>query len=366
MVAYAGWSMPVLYRGIVAEHCAVRQNAGLFDVSHMGRLDITGSRALNAVNRLISNDLQRVPDGRALYACCCRSDGGILDDLIVYRQSCEHILVICNAANHAKIAAHFAIELGDGASLSDLSRATGLLALQGPESVNVARALGFAKSVDLPRFSFCTETLGRATVMVARTGYTGEDGFEIVVPAEETPLCWQAIIEAGTPYGIVPVGLGARDTLRLEACLSLYGHEIDETTQPFEAGLGFAVKLDGRDFIGQSALLRISGEPPKRKLVGLAMRGRGIARENYKLLDGAGRVIGKVTSGAPGPTVGKNIALGYLPTDFARVGLPVFVDCRGKAVEAEVVPTPFYKRAPATRTPQVSSRSMTKRLPQKN
>ena len=347
--------MPVLYSGIVAEHCAVRQNAGLFDVSHMGRLEITGRHALDAVDRLITNDLQHTADGRAIYACCCRSDGGILDDLIVYRHSVERILVICNAANHAKIAAHFASELGSDAQLADMSLATGLLALQGPESVKIADDLGLTKATKLARFSFCSETMGRVPVLVARTGYTGEDGFEIVVPTEDLITCWQSIMQAGMQCGIVPVGLGARDTLRLEACLSLYGHEIDETIHPFEAGLGFAVKLDNRDFIGRSALLRIKNEPPKRKLVGLEMRGRGIARENYKLQDGAGHVIGKVTSGAPGPTLGKNIALGYVPTRLEQFGSSVFVDCRGKAIEAEVVPTPFYKRPQITRTRQVST-----------
>ena len=344
MVPYAGWLMPVMYGGIVAEHNAVRNHAGIFDVSHMGRLEIVGEDALVAVNRLITNDLERVADGRALYACCCNADGGILDDLIAYRQSLKRVLVICNAANHAKVAAHFAQTLGQGAKLQDISQASGLLALQGPSAVEVIRSLGLSAAATLPKFSFCEENLGSVRVVAARTGYTGEDGFEIVVPAQASVSIWNTLLEAGAPFGVVPVGLGARDTLRLEACLSLYGHEIDESTHPFEAGLGFAVRLEKRDFIGQPALVRIRNQQLERKLVGFVMRGRGIARERYTLLDTDGKPVGKVTSGAPAPALGKNIGLGYVPIDLAPVGTTILVDCRGKCIEAEVVRTPFYKR----------------------
>jgi aminomethyltransferase len=310
----------------------------------MGRLEITGARALEAANRLITNDLQRVANGHAVYACCCQADGGILDDLILYRHSAERVLVICNAANHGKIASHFARELGSEARLADISSDTGLLALQGPESARIAKALGLSPAVGLEKFSFCEATLEGVTVLVARTGYTGEDGFEIVIPAASLVSSWKAILRAGEPYGVAPVGLGARDTLRLEACLSLYGHEIDETTHPLEAGLGFAVKLDKPEFIGKDALTRIKSQPLNRKLVGLEMRGRGIAREGYPIADASQLVIGRVTSGAPAPSLGKSIALGYVPTTSAAVGTTLMVDCRGKFVEAMIVPTPFYRR----------------------
>ena len=345
LVPYAGWSMPVQYSGIVAEHTAVRRHAGLFDVSHMGRLEITGPRALEGANRLITNDLQRTADGHAVYACCCKDDGGILDDLIVYRHSSERIFVICNAANHQKIAGHFAKELGEGSKVTDLSLVTGLLALQGPESAAIAGELGLSQAVRLTRFSFCEDRLGTVPVLITRTGYTGEDGFEIVVPAADLVSCWNAILSKGAPRGLVPIGLGARDTLRLEACLSLYGHEIDEATHPLEAGLGFAVKLDKQDFVGKAALVKAKAEPSRRKLVGLVVLGRGIAREGYPILDLSRQVIGRVTSGAPGPSVGKNIALGYVPIASSSVGSSLLVDCRGKPVESEVVPTPFYRHA---------------------
>lgn len=345
LVPYAGWSMPVQYDGIVAEHRAVRQHAGLFDVSHMGRLEITGPRALEATNRLVTNDLQRVADGHAVYACCCNAGGGILDDLILYRHSPSRVLVICNAANHQKIAGHFERELGSGATLTDISVATGLLALQGPEAASIALAVGLPEAVGLKRFSFCETNLLGFPVLVARTGYTGEDGFEIVVPAAELVACWGILLKAGSSRGLVPVGLGARDTLRLEACLSLYGHEIDEATNPLEAGLGFAVKLDKADFIGRSALAAAKSKPSERKLVGIEMRGRGIAREGYAVVDSSHQVIGRVTSGAPGPSVGRNIGLAYVPTSSSVVGTPLLVDCRGKFIEAEVVPTPFYRRS---------------------
>ena len=345
LVPYAGWTMPVQYSGIVAEHTAVRRYAGLFDVSHMGRLEITGPRALEGTDRLITNDLQRTADGHAVYACCCKDDGGILDDLIVYRHSAEHIFVICNAANLQKIAGHFARELGEGSKLTDLSSVTGLLALQGPESAAIADDLGLSNAVRLTRFSFCEDRLGSVPVLITRTGYTGEDGFEIVVPAADLVNCWKTILSKGASRGLVPIGLGARDTLRLEACLSLYGHEIDETTHPLEAGLGFAVKLNKQDFVGRAALVKAKSEPFRRKLVGLVVLGRGIAREGYPIMNLSGQVIGKVTSGAPGPSVGKNIALGYVPVASSTVGSSLLVDCRGKPVESEVVPTPFYRRA---------------------
>ena len=346
LVPYAGWEMPVQYTGIVAEHRSVRERAGLFDVSHMGRLSITGPRAIDAVNRLITNDLLRIADGRAVYACCCRADGGILDDVIVYRHGPEHIVVVCNASNHDKILNHFQAEIAGGPRLEDISDGTSLIALQGPRALDIIRRASAGPLPDIAKFQFSPATLGTLKITLARTGYTGEDGFEIFLSATDAKGCWNALLDAGSSLGLSPIGLGARDTLRLEACLPLYGHEIDETIHPFEAGIGFAVKLDKPDFIGQAALRARKAEPATRKLSGLIMTGRGVARDHYAVLDDAGGNIGHVTSGAPSPTLGRSIALAYLPVAVARIGAQVNVDCRGKAVSAEVVPIPFYKRSP--------------------
>ena len=345
IVPYAGWKMPVQYAGIVAEHNCVRQQAGLFDVSHMGRLEITGPRALDAVNRLITNDLLRVPNGRAVYACCCRADGGILDDIIAYRHSPEHVLVVCNASNLDKILGHFESELGEGAHLVNLSPTTGLLALQGPRALDIINKVSQKPLTDLPKFSFASAKITDTDALVARTGYTGEDGFEIFIPAGDLAACWRSLLDAGKSYGISPIGLGARDTLRLEACLSLYGHEIDESIHPLEAGIGFAVKLDKSDFLGRTALLERKAQTSTRKLAGLMMTGRGVARDGYAVIDAQGHNLGRVTSGAPSPTLGRNIAMAYLPPALTAIGTTVQVDCRGKAVSAEVVPMPFYKRS---------------------
>ena len=225
-----------------------------------------------------------------------------------------------------------------------MSASTSLLALQGPASSQIIDRICSKQSSSLAKFEFAPATIGAADVYLARTGYTGEDGFEIFLPAQHAVSCWNLIMEAGLPLGLSPIGLGARDTLRLEACLPLYGHEIDETIHPFEAGIGFAVKLDKRDFLGLPALLAKKAQPPTRKLCGLVMTGRGVARDHYSVLDESGRNVGHVTSGAPSPTLGRSIALAYLPMALATVGTQVNVDCRGKPVLAEVVPIPFYKR----------------------
>jgi aminomethyltransferase len=336
--------MPVQFQGIVTEHHAVRQCAGLFDVSHMGRLRVTGDNAVAAVDRLVTNSVIATPTGRAVYGCCCNASGTILDDLICYRESDRSVFIICNAANHQKIRAHFEGELPNQVALEDLSLSTGLLALQGPRTFDVLDALNADWAKRLAKMEFMTGTVAGTAVTVARTGYTGELGVEIVCPSERLVALYTALVDAGKPFSLEPAGLGCRDTLRLEARLSLYGNEIDETTHPFEAGLGWTVKLDKPDFIGKSALLALRQSGLSRTLVGLEMLGRGIARHGYVLSTLDGQSIGHVTSGAPSPTLGKNIALGYVPSTYATVGTLLLVDCRGKAVEAKVVPTPFYRR----------------------
>lgn len=347
LVPFAGWEMPIQYQGITAEHQAVRQRAGLFDVSHMGELEIRGPGALEAVNALITNDLARAADGQAVYTCCCNERGTILDDLIVYRRNPEHVLVVCNASNRDKISAHFESRIGSRCAFRDVSDETALLALQGPRALGVLQAAG--SSLDaagaLRSFRFADAEVAGVRCTIARTGYTGEDGVEIFCAWADSPKLWDALLEAGRGEGIVPVGLGARDTLRLEARLSLYGNEIDETTNPIEAGLGWTVKLDKPEFVGREAIAEIKARGPSRTLVGFEMTGRGIARHGYPLLDASGAVVGVCTSGGPSPTLGKNIGLGYLPPELGAIGTEFSVDCRGKSVPAVVVKTPFYKRA---------------------
>ncbi|MCC6556598.1 MAG: glycine cleavage system aminomethyltransferase GcvT [Polyangiaceae bacterium] len=347
MVPFAGWVMPVQYRGVTEEHRAVRGAAGLFDVSHMGELLLGGQHSAQVVDHLITNNASRLVDGQALYTCACNEAGTILDDLIVYRIEATRWLIVCNASNREKIAAHFARAAEGHCDFEDASDRTAMIALQGPRALDVAaRAGDDGPSLgELASFHFRDATLAGVRCRVARTGYTGEDGIELFCASEDAAQVWRALLEAGAPLGIEPAGLGARDTLRLEARLSLYGNDIDETTNPIEAGLGWVVKLDKGEFIGRAALQKIKEHGPTRRLVGFEMTGRGIARHGYPLLDATGQKVGVCTSGSPAPTVGKNIGLGYLPASMAAIGTPFLVDCRGRTIEAVVVKTPFYKRA---------------------
>jgi aminomethyltransferase len=344
IIPFAGWEMPVQYAGIVEEHRAVRERAGLFDVSHMGELWLRGPRAQQVVDSLVTNDVGQLPVGKALYTCACDAGGTILDDLIIYRVAPEEVLVVCNAGNRAKMAPHFAAAAQGQCAFEDESDATALLALQGPHAPEVLAALGAPLQLtSLVRFGVARAQLAGSSVLAARTGYTGEDGFELFVPAGEAAQLWSALLEAGRDAGLVPIGLGARDTLRLEAALRLYGNDIDETTDPWEAGLGWTVKLEGRSFLGSDALRERKQRGPARKLVGLEMVGRGIARHGYPVLQ-TGTAVGVVTSGSPCPTLGKNLALAYVPVAHAALGTPLQVEVRGKGVDAKVVAIPFYKR----------------------
>lgn len=346
IVPFAGWQMPVQYAGISAEHQAVRERAGLFDVSHMGELELRGPGAAALVDRLVTNDLTRVEAQQAMYTVCCNEQGTILDDLIVYKRSEQDVLVVCNASNRDKIVGHFQRALEGGVALSDATEQTALIALQGPRALGILAKAGASIDVagSLGAFRFRPATVAGVATTIARTGYTGEDGVELFCAWADAPALWRGLLDAGAADGIAPAGLGARDTLRLEARLSLYGNEIDQTTNPIEAGLGWTVKLDKPQFVGKAALERIRQEGPARKLVGFEMTGRGIARHGYPLLDRDGREVGVCTSGAPSPTLGKNIGLGYLPAEMSEVGTELLVDCRGKQVPAVVVKTPFYRR----------------------
>jgi aminomethyltransferase len=347
IVPFAGWEMPVQYKGVTEEHKAVRTAAGLFDVSHMGEIILTGEHAGQVVDYLVTNDTSRLVDGQALYTVACNEAGAILDDLIVYRIEAKRWLIVCNASNREKIAAHFRAAADNHCTFEDASDKTALLALQGPKAFEIATRAGGdgPRLSETASFHFRDAILANVRCTVARTGYTGEDGIEIFCAPSDARQLWRTLLDAGGPLGIEAAGLGARDTLRLEARLSLYGNDIDEATNPIEAGLGWVVKLGKGDFLGKEALAKLKAEGPKRKLIGFEMTGRGIARHGYPLLDKVGAKVGVCTSGSPGPTVGKNIGLGYLPTPMAEVGTELLVDCRGRTVEAVVVKTPFYKRA---------------------
>lgn len=349
MVPFAGWEMPVQYRGITQEHHAVRAAVGLFDVSHMGELFFEGPNAQRVVDALVTNDASQLAVGRALYTVACNAAGAILDDLIVYRLAEAQMMIVCNASNLDKLRAHFAEQTRGqaGCTFSDRSDETALLALQGPRSREILVALGAPEAfLALTRFGVARGALAGIELTVARTGYTGEDGYELFCPSPAAPKLWAALVDAGRAFELEPIGLGARDTLRLEARLSLYGHEIDETTNPFEAGLGWVVKLDKGEFLGRDALRAQEAELARRKLVGFEMVGRGIARQGYRIVDVTGATeLGSVTSGAPSLSLGKNIGLGYVPPSQSAIGTRFGIDIRGKIAEAQVVATPFYKRS---------------------
>lgn len=342
LVEFGGWEMPVSYRGIVDEHRAVRAAAGLFDVSHMGEIEVRGPDAGAVCQMLTTNDVRRLADGRVQYTLLCRPDGGVVDDVTLYRHGPERYFFCVNASNIAKdlawIRAH-----GGGATITDLSDATALLALQGPRAAEILARLTPAPLAGLGGFRFLEDRVGGRPTLISRTGYTGEDGFELYVASADAMPLWTALLDAGRGDGLEPIGLGARDTLRLEAALPLYGHELDDTTTPLAAGLQRWVVLDGDDFLGRAALLREREAGSPRRLTGLEMRGPGIARQGYPVV-AEGAPIGQVTSGTHSPTLGRAIALAYVDRAHAVLGAALAVDVRGRAVAAAVVPTPFYKR----------------------
>ncbi len=345
MVDFGGWSMPVSYgSGIIDEHRATRTAVGVFDVCHMGEVHFRGPRAAEALQRVITNDLGKLTDGRALYTVACLESGGIVDDLIVYRLSSAHYLVVVNATTREKDVAWFVEHARGDCDIVDASDQTGLIAFQGPSAQRALQPLTPAALSELARFSITTTEVAGLRVAVARTGYTGEDGFEIFCDAGDAPALWDRLVAAAAPVGGKPVGLGARDTLRLEARLPLYGQDLDETTTPLEAGLGWVVKLDGAPFVGRPALLAQKQAGVKRKLAGFVMLGRGVPRHDYPIEAPDGQPLGTTTSGGPAPALGKNIGLGYVPTATDAPGTRIVVDCRGKRVDAEIVKGPFYKR----------------------
>jgi aminomethyltransferase len=350
LIDFSGWEMPVQYSGILAEHRAVRERAGLFDLSHMGEFSFRGSDAGAALDRLLSSDVAGLQPGQARYGLLCNERGTIVDDAIAYRVERESYLLVVNAANIEKDAAHVRRHLDGDVEFEDASMDTALLAVQGPRAAVILSSVTDlevreASIEDLPAFGVVAGRVGGARATVARTGYTGEDGFEVFLPWDRAVGPWSRLLAAGAAGGLVPVGLGARDTLRLEARFSLYGNEIDETTDPIEAGLGWTCKLD-KDFVGRDAIAAAKAAGPKRKLVGLAVEG-GVARHGHAVVHD-GRDAGHVTSGTFGPTVGANIALAYVPVELAKVGTALAVRIREREVPASVVRTPFYRRGTAS------------------
>lgn len=345
LVEFSGWEMPVQYSGILEEHRAVRSRAGLFDVSHMGEFSVQGAGALAFLQHLVPNDVSRLAINQALYTQLCLPDGGVVDDLLIYHLAEHTYMLVVNAGNIDKDFAWIEQQsAGYEVQLTNQSDETGLIALQGPAALAILQPL---TKVDLSSIAYyhCTPgVVSRANCLISRTGYTGEDGFELYCSADEAVDLWRDLLAAGQEHGLLPAGLGARDTLRLEAAYCLYGHELDETTNPLEAGLSWTVKLAKGEFIGHDALAKIKAEGLKRKLIGIEMIERGVCRGGYAIYDGD-RQIGALTSGAPSPTLNKNIGLGYVEIAQAVPGKPVQIDIRGRRTAAQIVALPFYKRS---------------------
>ena len=346
MVDFGGWDMPVQYpAGIIAEHEAVRTKAGLFDVSHMGEIRVKGPGALALVEHLTPNAVSQLVLGQIHYTAFLYENGTFVDDLLVYREGEEEFLLVVNAGNCDKDFAWVQQHAADyDCTVVNESPATGQIALQGPLSLGILQPLTQTPLAPIGYYYFTHGVVAGINCLISRTGYTGEDGFELYCAAGDAEAVWNAVLAAGTPQGLLPAGLGCRNTLRLECKMALYGHEIDDTIHALEAGLGWIVKLDKGAFIGREALLAAKAVPAPRKLVGFkTLEKRDIARDHMAVVQD-GQSIGFVTSAAPSPTCGINLGLAYVPTALAKLGGRIQIDIRGRAVPAEIIPTPFYKR----------------------
>ena len=351
MVDFGGWDMPVQYpAGTIEEHLRTRTHAGLFDVSHMGEIEVKGPDAIKFVNRLTSNDVTKLVDGQAQYSALTTPNGTVIDDLLVYRLSSVHLLLVVNASTTEKdwewIKSHHSPHSREYVMLNNVSTEYCQIALQGPDAQSILQKLTDVPLSEIKYYHFTHGSVDGVAGIVSRTGYTGEDGFEVYAPADKAEQLWNKILDAGetgTPTGVLPCGLAARNTLRLEAGMALYGNDIDETTTLLEANLGWICKLDKGDFTGRESLARQKEEGVKRKLVGFEVTDRGIARDHQEVLVN-GQRVGHVTSGSPAPFLKKNIGLAYVPVEYASVGQDIQVDVRGRLVGAQIVKTPFYKR----------------------
>ena len=346
MVDFGGWDMPVQYSSILEEHHSVRKAAGLFDVSHMGEIEIRGPQALQLVEFVSTNAAARLKTGQAHYSALLYDHGGFVDDILVHKVSDDHFFLCVNAANQAKDFAHIRAHNNFDAEVDFASERYAQIAVQGPRALEILQKLTPAKLSEIKYYWFADGEVSGVPARIARTGYTGEDGFEIYISPAEAPRLWNELLEAGSPFGIKPCGLGARNTLRLEAKMALYGHELTASINPFEADLGWIVKMDKGDFVGRSALQKSLDAGLSRKLVGFEMTGRGIGRDGYEIWI-AGQPAGWVTSGGPSPSLNKNIGLCYLPLDTAVPGVEIEIIIRNQPAAAVTVSTPFYKRAKA-------------------
>ncbi len=343
IVPFAGYLLPVQYAtGVVTEHMAVREKAGLFDVSHMGEIAFTGKTALKTLNHILANDFTGMKAGRVRYSVMCNERGGCIDDVLVYKFGEEDYLVVVNASNREKDFAHMAANVLEGTEIRDISDSVAQVAIQGPAANAIMEELLPKESIPQKYYTALRNVeIKNMRCMISRTGYTGEDGFEIYTANENAQTLWKTLRAAGEQYGLIPCGLGARDTLRLEAGMPLYSHEMDEDITPFEAGLGFSVKLDKAEFIGRDAL--ISAKEPARTRVGLSVTGRGILREHQDAFIGEER-IGATTSGTFCPYVGKAVAMALVDKKHTALGTAIEVDVRGRRVAAEIVPLPFIDK----------------------
>ncbi|WP_086477287.1 glycine cleavage system aminomethyltransferase GcvT [Arenibacter amylolyticus] len=344
MVPFAGFNMPVSYEGVNAEHQTVRDGVGVFDVSHMGEFLISGPKALDLIQKVASNDASKLTVGKAQYSCLPNETGGIVDDLIIYKMKEDQYLLVVNASNIDKDWEHISKYNKEiGADMRNISAEYSLLAIQGPKAVEAMQKL---TSVDLSTLKFYTfvvsDFAGIPNVIISATGYTGSGGFEIYCKNEEVQQIWDEVFEAGEAYGIKPIGLAARDTLRLEMGYCLYGNDIDDTTSPLETGLGWITKFT-KDFVNSEALAKEKEAGPKRKLIAFELNEKGIPRQGYDIVDQDGNTLGKVTSGTMSPSLSKGIGLGFVPTEVSGIGNNIYIQIRKKAVPATIVKPPFYK-----------------------
>lgn len=350
-IDFGGWELPVQFSGIQKEHEAVRERAGLFDVSHMGEFTVQGEQAEAFLQQMMTNDVTTLVPGQAQYTLMCYPDGGVVDDLLVYKLEDQHYMLVVNASNIDKDWAWLQEHLIPGVRMTNDSEQTALLALQGPLAVDIIGKVTDTdvSSIEPFRFVQDAEVCG-VKLLLSRTGYTGEDGFELYVPADQAAVVWNGLMQAGEGHGLVPTGLGARDTLRFEARLPLYGQELSATISPLEAGVGMFVKLNAGPFIGHEALLQQKTDGPARKLVGIEVLERGIPRPHYPIY-AEGVQIGEVTTGTQSPTLKRNLGLALIDSKYAALGTPLEIEIRGKKLKAEVVKTPFHKRTRTSKTP---------------
>ncbi|MGG0740074.1 glycine cleavage system aminomethyltransferase GcvT [Niallia taxi] len=343
-IDFGGWALPVQFSSIKEEHEAVRTKAGLFDVSHMGEIEVKGKNSLDFLQKMLTNDISKIQAGKAQYSAMCYENGGTVDDLLTYKLGENHYLLVVNASNIEKDFAWLASHVEGEVELSNLSGDYAQLALQGPLAEETLKKLAAEHIGDIGYFQFRHTAIAGKDVLLSRTGYTGEDGFEIYCSSDDAVHLWKEILHVGKDSSVLPCGLGSRDTLRFEATLALYGQELTKDISPLEAGIGFAVKLNKEaDFIGKAALLKQKESGLQRKLVGIEMIDRGIPRHGYKVYNN-GQVIGEVTTGTQSPTLNKAIGLALITSSFAEAGKEVEVEIRGKLVKANVTATPFYKR----------------------